>query len=116
PMPARAEDQPSPGEDDRVLFVGSNTAPNTVGLAWFLEEVWPEVLKRRPSCRLDVAGSVERGFDARDQRGVRFLGLVDDLAPLYRRAGVVVSPLTFGSGLKIKLIEAMAQGKAVVAT
>lgn len=116
PMPARAEDQPSPGEDDRVLFVGSNTAPNTVGLAWFLEEVWPEVLKRRPSCRLDVAGSVERGFDARDQPGVRFLGLVDDLAPLYRRAGVVVSPLTFGSGLKIKLIEAMAQGKAVVAT
>ena len=47
---------------------------------------------------------------------VQMLGVVDDLSALYRRAGVVVSPLTTGSGLKIKLIEALAQGKAIVAT
>ncbi len=116
PMPARPVDRPAPGEDDRVLFVGSNTAPNSVGLAWFLEEVWPEVLNRRPDCTLDVAGSVDRAFDFRGQPNVRFLGMVDDLAPLYRQAGIVISPLTFGSGLKIKLVEALAHGKAIVAT
>jgi succinoglycan biosynthesis protein ExoO len=42
--------------------------------------------------------------------------MVDDLEPLYRRAGVVISPLIVGSGLKIKLIEALGRGKAVVAT
>ncbi|MGH6958583.1 MAG: glycosyltransferase, partial [Caulobacteraceae bacterium] len=48
--------------------------------------------------------------------GVRYLGFVDRLDPLYADAGVVISPLTGGSGLKIKLIEALAHGKACVAT
>jgi succinoglycan biosynthesis protein ExoO len=47
---------------------------------------------------------------------VTLLGRVAELAPLYRRADVVVSPLRVGSGLKIKLIEALAHGKPVVAT
>jgi succinoglycan biosynthesis protein ExoO len=65
---------------------------------------------------LDVAGSVNRAFAGVKPDGVCFHGRVDDLGPLYARAGVVVSPLTFGSGLKIKLVEALAHGKAVVAT
>jgi succinoglycan biosynthesis protein ExoA len=44
------------------------------------------------------------------------LGRVADLAPLYQRADVVIAPLRAGSGLKIKLVEALAHGKAVVAT
>ena len=42
--------------------------------------------------------------------------MVKDLDPLYRQAGVVISPLRIGSGLKIKLIEALSRGKSVVAT
>ena len=45
-----------------------------------------------------------------------FLGFVEDTTSLYAEAGVVISPLRAGSGLKIKLIEALAHGKAVVAT
>jgi succinoglycan biosynthesis protein ExoO len=62
-----------------------------------------------------VAGSVAAGFPT-EIEGVQFLGTVPDLAPLYTQAGVVISPLTIGSGLKIKLIEALGQGKAIVAT
>lgn len=47
---------------------------------------------------------------------MRLRGPVADLAPLYARAGVVAAPLRLGSGLKIKLVEAMAYGKAIVAT
>jgi succinoglycan biosynthesis protein ExoO len=104
------------GDDDHLLFVGSNTGPNIAGLQWFIDTVWPVVKAVRPGVRLDVAGTVGWSFAGNNARDVRFLGMVDDLGALYERAGVVISPLTFGSGLKIKLVEAMARGKAVVAT
>ncbi|MEP6867389.1 MAG: glycosyltransferase family 4 protein, partial [Novosphingobium sp.] len=116
PMAANPVAAPQPGIDGSLLFVGSNTAPNVVGLQWFFDEVWPDIRAAHPGAHLDVAGTVARAFPQGGPPGVSFLGLVDDLGPLYRSAGVVISPLTFGSGLKIKLVEALAMGKAVVAT
>jgi glycosyltransferase involved in cell wall biosynthesis len=106
---------PQRGNDDALLFVGSNTQPNVVALGWFFRNVWPAVRAARPAAQLIVAGSVARSLDGAPD-GVTLLGVVDDLAPLYRDAGVVISPLRSGSGLKIKLIEAWAAGKAVVGT
>ncbi len=106
---------PQPGTDDTLLFVGSNTAPNVVGLQRFFSEVWPAIRTARPRAQLKVAGSVARAIGAAPE-GVSMLGVVGDLAPLYAEAGVVISPLYTGSGLKIKLIEALAAGKAVVGT
>jgi len=104
------------GDPATLLFVGSRTAPNTDGLAWFLENCWPELKEASPATRLDVVGTVGTDFAGRVPDGVRVLGLVSDLAPFYERAGIVISPLRFGSGLKIKLIEALAKGRPVVAT
>ena len=104
-----------PGKNEALLFVGSNTAPNIIGLQWFFEACWPRLRATRPRLTLDVAGSVARGLNSVPD-GVRMLGVVPDLTQLYREAGLVISPLQSGSGLKIKLIEAMAHGKAVVAT
>ena len=106
---------PQPGDDRTVLFVGSNTAPNVIGLKWFLDESWPQILKQVPDCRLIVAGGVASGF-SRACENVHFLGPVPSLTGLYRDAGVVISPLTVGSGLKIKIGEALSHGKAIVAT
>jgi glycosyltransferase involved in cell wall biosynthesis len=104
-----------PGEDDALLFVGSNTPPNVTALEHFFAETWPAIRLRRPEAKLVVAGSVNRALGPAPE-GVTFAGVVPDLGPLYREAGVVISPLVTGSGLKIKLIEAMAAGKAVVGT
>lgn len=104
-----------PGQDDLLFFVGSNTAPNIVGLEWFYRDIWPLIRAQRPKAQLKVAGSVARGLGAPPD-GVAILGVVDDLAPLYAEASVVISPLYTGSGLKIKLVEALAAGKAVVGT
>lgn len=106
---------PQPGLDDTLLFVGSNTAPNIVGLQRFFSEAWPAIRAERPAARLKIAGSVARAL-GRAPEGVTMLGVVDDLDPLYAEAGLVISPLHTGSGLKIKLIEALAAGKAVVGT
>lgn len=117
PMSFPVADAPKPGHDAEILFVGSNTEPNVAGLKWFLEKCWPRVLEAAPDTTLTIAGSVSSGMAGFPKpRAVQYLGIVDDLAALYERAGVVISPLTFGSGLKIKLIEALALGKAMVAT
>lgn len=116
PMAVRAVAAPQPGNGDELLFVGSNTAPNVVGLRWFFDAVWPRVHAARPTTRLRIAGSVANAFATGGPEGTTFLGIVPDLEPLYASAGVVISPLTFGSGLKIKLVEALTKGKAVVAT
>ena len=115
PMAVAAVAGPQPGEDDTVLFVGSNTLPNIDGIAWFLREVWPTLLDRRPRMQMQIAGTCCGSLQA-VPRNVVLLGRVDDLDGVYQRAGVVISPLRLGSGLKIKLVEAMGRGKAVIAT
>lgn len=117
PMAIEPVPSPQAGEGGGLLFVGSGTAPNVDGLHWFLTDVWPRIRARFPDARLAVAGTVctQLGAIAR-QPGVVLLGRVPELAPLYRSADVVISPLRAGSGLKIKLVEALAHGKPVVAT
>jgi succinoglycan biosynthesis protein ExoO len=115
PLACRVAQTPQLGDRRTLLFIGSNTAPNAIGLRWFLDAIWPTILREVSGCKLLVAGSVASGLPA-SFSGVRFLGLVEDLDQLYAEAGVVISPLTIGSGLKIKLVEALGQGKAIVAT
>lgn len=104
-----------PGQTGIMLFVGSSTAPNMLGLRWFLDRILPIIRAEVPTAALWVAGSVCAQLGSPPD-GVRLLGLVPDLAATYRAAAVVVSPLQVGSGLKIKLIEAMGHGKAIVVT
>ena len=115
PMPAETDETAKPGEGADLLFVGSNTAPNVDALRWFAAEILPAVRLARPDVRVQVAGSVLQAFP-QSLKGVDFLGRVADLKPLYRAAAVVICPLRAGSGLKIKLIEALGHGKAIVAT
>jgi GT2 family glycosyltransferase/glycosyltransferase involved in cell wall biosynthesis len=114
-MAAKPVAEPAPGDDDTVLFVGSGAAPNVDGVRWFIERCWPLIRAQRPNALFHVAGTVSQTFGPPPE-GVFYLGHVHDLGPLYSRAGVVVSPLRVGSGLKIKLIQALELGKAVVAT
>ncbi len=115
PMPAQTDAAAQPGEGAGLLFVGSNTAPNVDALRWFVGEILPVIQLAQPGVRVRVAGNVLQAFP-QSLKGVEFLGRVADLTPLYRAAAVVICPLRAGSGLKIKLIEALGHGKAVVAT
>lgn len=99
----------------RILFVGSHNPPNVHGLARFIEGIWPAVLAERPDAVLHVAGSVDRAF-ASSPAGVRFLGPVEDLDREYDEAELCILPHQIGSGLKIKLVEALAHGRACVST
>jgi len=115
PMATTPVAAPQPGTGSEILFIGSNTSPNVDGLNWFFDDVWPSVRRLHPAARLHVVGNVAGSFRTMPE-GVIMHGRVNDLRPLYAAAAVVVSPLRAGSGLKIKLIEALGHGKAIVAT
>lgn len=111
-------EEPSPTPE--VLYVGSfRHLPNILGFQKLREEVMPRVWERFPEVRLRVvAGPKHEQFLPRltlDRR-IEIHGFVEDLRPLYAKATVVVVPLEVSAGTNIKVLEAMACGKAVVTT
>ena len=116
PMPVELRPRvSSPEAVFRCLFVGGYSGHNLDGLQWFLSEVWPGVLAAQPDAEFDVVGTVGKAVPAGATR-VRVHGPLNDLDSVYAQASVCLVPLRFGTGLKIKLIEAMAHGCAVVST
>ena len=99
----------------RLIFVGSDNAFNIEGLTWFLTEVWPRLKLALPAATLDVCGSIRRAMPAPPE-GVILHGVVDSLAPFYEKAALAIVPLRRATGLNIKLVEAAAFGRAIVAT
>ncbi len=99
----------------RCLFVGSATDHNHYGLQWFLENVWPLIIQLIPDGSLHVCGTV-CNFVQGTFPNVHLLGRVEDLKPEYGAASVCLVPLLAGSGLKIKLVEAMSYSRACVST
>jgi GT2 family glycosyltransferase len=102
-----------------LLFVGSFAhRPNLDGIHFFMSEVFPAVRERLPGVTLDVAGpdppAEVRAYEATE--GVRVLGHVPDLAPLFARARVFVAPIRFGAGVKGKIGEALSHGLPLVTT
>ena len=84
---------------------------------WLAREVWPLVRRRHPSARLTLAGRAPPpAIQALAAADVRVPGIVDDLRPLYARSSLVAAPIFWGSGVRIKLLEALACGLPVVTT
>jgi hypothetical protein len=98
----------------RILLVGSYNPINLAALEWFVEQVLPHVLARCPGAELAVAGSI--CSRAVERPGTRLLGRVDQLADAYAAAQVVINPMQFGTGLKIKSVEALGHARALVTT
>ena len=108
----------APVAPDTILFFGAiNYYPNTEGLLFFLDEVFPIVKRKRPDAKLVIVGQLPPpAIVARAADDVIVTGLVDDVRPYLERAAVVIAPLRIGGGTRLKIVEAMAMGKAIVAT
>lgn len=104
------------GSPEVVMFVGSVNQGNTAGLQWFLRECWPAVRAARPGAELRLYGDVVKRLPPSDMAGVQRIGYVSSLRDAYTAAHVVINPVMLGTGLKIKTVEALAHGRAVVTT
>lgn len=113
--------QPAPGFEGspkEVFHLASfDWLPNRDGMEWFLEQVWPLVQKQDPEIRLHLAGRrLPEEWKNRYGQGVVFHGYLEDPALVYRQCGIYIIPLRAGSGFRVKLIDALAHGLAVVST
>jgi glycosyltransferase involved in cell wall biosynthesis len=108
-----------------MLFIGSFAhLPNVLALDWFLREVWPLLGELKPVLHIISGRNPDVYLDrykdhARPdltQPGIELESFVADVRPAYQRASIVVAPLLASAGTNIKIMEAMAMGKAIVST
>ena len=103
-----------------ILFVGGFThTPNVQGVKWFLQEIWPIVTKSNPKIKFYIIGSnVPDDIKAMEAENILIKGFVEDseLENLYNQVKLVVAPLTFGAGVKGKIIESICHGIPVITT
>ena len=105
-------------EPNSLFHIGSmDWMPNQEGVRWFLEQVWPKVHERMPQLTLYLAGrKMPEDLMRLDREGVRVLGEVPDAMYFISSKQINVVPLLSGSGIRVKIIEAMSVGKVVVTT
>lgn len=108
------------GEPRRILFCGTlSYPPNADAVRWLATDILPRIRRVEPGARLTVVGrgapeDVERIAGA--DPAIELLGWVDDLAPIFEASAVSVAPLRSGGGTRLKIVEALAAGRATVST
>lgn len=103
-----------------ILMTGYMQDPaNEDGAKWFVHHVWPSLRTHHPELKFYIVGAEPRkGIKKLAETDPRIIvtGKVEDLRPYRNRARVLVSPVRLGSGMRTKVLEAMASGLPVVST
>ncbi len=110
---------PGPGDPDRLLFTGKmEYGPNADAVEFFMAEIMPRVRRSHPSAHLDVVGMCppQHLLDLASSQPMTVHGEVPDVRPWLERCAISVVPLRAGSGTRLKILEALAMHRAVVAT
>lgn len=105
-------------ESRSIGFLGAlDWTPNLEGLQWFLQEVWPRVHREFPEVTLEVAGrNTPDWLLELKLPGVVVLGAVEDARAFICKHVIQLVPIRSGSGVRVKLLECMASGKAALTT
>lgn len=110
----RIEETPEP---DTLIFTGAPTYwANRDALKFFAEAIWPEIQRHRPAAQLWITGRLPEGIALPRPPGWTYTGYLEDVRPYVARAWVMVVPLRFGGGTRLKILEAMALGTPVIST
>jgi glycosyltransferase involved in cell wall biosynthesis len=113
PRPA----DPPPDGHTVVYFGLLSTAPNVDGVIHFIRNIWPRIAEANPEARCKIIGGrPPPSLLALAGSRVELTGFVSDLRPHLAEAAAVVVPLRLGGGTRLKIVEAMAMGKAIVST
>lgn len=112
--------QRPPGEaaEGLVFAGGLSWYPNRDAMEFFLREIWPRLLEDHPQTRATIIGRnpfPELVEAARDPR-LEVPGFVDDVRPYLESAAVYLCPIRTGGGTRLKILDALAMAKPLVAT
>ncbi|MEO0456091.1 MAG: glycosyltransferase family 4 protein [Cyanobacteria bacterium P01_A01_bin.114] len=101
-------------QTNKLLFVGSSNPINVQGVKYFLDHVFNAIIEQLPGIQLILGGGVCEGVPA--HRNCLKIGRIENLEAHYLNADLVINPVLFGTGLKIKNIEALGFSKPLVTT
>jgi len=91
--------------------------PNQEGLLWFFNNVWPAIHKKYPNLKFYLAGrNASEKMKALKAPNLVFVGEVENASDFMHMHSIMIVPLFSGSGMRVKIIEAMASGKAIIST
>jgi glycosyltransferase involved in cell wall biosynthesis len=108
---------PPPDSRTVVYFGLLSYVPNVDGVIHFVEDIWPRIAEAHPEARCKIIGGrAPPSLLALAGPRVELTGFVSDLRPHLAAAAAVVVPLRVGGGTRLKIVEAMAMGKAIVST
>src|SRR4051794_19484749 len=108
---------PQPDGRTIVFFGLMSYMPNIDGATWFIQEIWPRIAEKNADARCKIiGGSPSTQLLALAGLRIEFTGFVPDLRPHLAEAAAVIVPLRLGGGTRLKIVEAMAMGKAMVST
>lgn len=113
------QDRPETVRSTGIVFTGSmHYSPNAEAMLYFVREIWPLIQERVPGVTLRIVGGdppieIQR---LGQLPNISVAGYVTDIRPHIESAQVVVAPLRFGGGTRLKIVEALSMGRAVVTT
>ena len=120
-IPFAVTPEPMSGIDEEpfsLFHLGSmDWMPNIEGVEWLLEKVWPKIHAEVPQVRLYLAGrNMPKHIVETEAEGVSVVGEVPDAMYFIGSKQINIVPLLSGSGIRVKIIEAMSAGKVVIST
>ena len=107
-------------KDNHALYIGAlDYSANHRSLLYFLKNVWPIVIKKRPDLIFNIVGkglpdSVKE--EIQHIKGINLLGYVENLDKLFEESSIYISPVYYGTGTNIKILEAMHYKIPIVAS
>lgn len=115
---SRFEFMPKESTDKRLLFIGGmDYTPNLDSALYLLNDILPTIKSKVPDIKLDVVGRELWRIPGRESfKGVEFHEDVPDVLPYFRKADILLVPLRYGAGTRVKIVEGMAAGVPIVST
>jgi len=101
-----------------IVFIGNMSyTPNIEGIKWFYKNVWKLILEKKSNCKLYIVGkNPTQEIRALQSDNIIVTGTVDRIQPYLEKADIFIVPLISGGGVKVKLIEALANNQLVIST
>jgi len=108
------------GTEKQLLYIGTlSWEANVDGLIWFFNEIWEKITQQHPTIQLYIVGKNPdarlQAFAVKDNR-IILTGFIEDVEPLFKKSRIFITPLRFGSGIKVKVINSLYRGIPTVTT
>lgn len=106
-------------DENIIIHVGALQSSNLDGIQFFLSDIWPLIVQQRTNVRFILVGKYDHEAlhsYIKDDTRIHLTGHVSDIRPYVHEASVFIVPLRIGGGTKLKVLDALSNGKAIVTT